>query len=64
MEILDEVLKFIPDKTKVSDTSFEGANIILYTKDKEFFLNSNGILKEIIQKKITSKIKMSHLYAT
>jgi len=48
MEILDEVLKFIPDKSKVSDTSFEGANIILYTKDKDFFLDSNGILKEIV----------------
>lgn len=48
MEILDEVLKFIPDKSKISDTSFEGANIILYTKDKDFFLDSNGILKEIV----------------
>lgn len=48
MDILKEVLKFIPDKTKVSDTSFEGANIILYTKDENFFLNSNGLLKEIV----------------
>ena len=48
MEILDEILKFIPDKTKISDTAFEGANIILYTKDKDFFLDSNGILKEIV----------------
>ncbi len=48
MEILDELLKFIPDKSKISDTSFEGANIILYTKDKDFFLDSNGVLKEIV----------------
>ena len=48
MEILDEVLKFIPDKTKISDYCFEGANIILYTKDKDFILDSNGILKEIV----------------
>lgn len=48
MNILQEVLKFIPDKTKVSDTSFEGANIILYTKDRDFFLDSNGLLKEIV----------------
>ncbi len=48
MEILKEVYKFIPDKSKISDTSFEGANIILYTKDSDFFLNSNGLLKEIV----------------
>ena len=48
MQILDEVLNRLPDKTKISDSGFEGANIILYTKDKDFFLNANGILKEIV----------------
>ncbi len=48
MDILKEVLKFVPDQSVISQTSFEGANIILYTKDKEFFLNANGILKEMV----------------
>ena len=48
MEILKEIYKYIPDQNKISETSFEGANIILYTKDKDFFLNSNGLLKEIV----------------
>ena len=48
MEILKEVFKFIPDRSKISDTSFEGANIILYTKDEDFFLNTNGLLREIV----------------
>ena len=48
MEILKEVLKYIPDKDKISDLSFEGANIILYTKDRDFFLNQNGLMKEIV----------------
>ncbi len=48
MDILKEIFKYIPDQSKISDTSFEGANIILYTKDKDFFLHSNGMLKEIV----------------
>jgi hypothetical protein len=46
--IIDEVLKHIPDSAKVSDVSFEGANIVIYTKNKDFFLDSNGVIKEIV----------------
>ena len=45
--ILDEVLKHIPDNIEISDSLFEGANIVLYTKDKDFFFDSNGIIKKI-----------------
>jgi len=47
-DILEEVMKFIPDKNKISDSYFEGANIVLYTKDKDFFLDNNGIIKQIV----------------
>jgi KH/beta-lactamase-domain protein len=46
--ILDEVLKHIPDNIEISDSLFEGANIVLYTKDKDFFFDSNGIIKKIV----------------
>ncbi|MEK6904613.1 MAG: beta-CASP ribonuclease aCPSF1 [Nanoarchaeota archaeon] len=46
--IIDEILKIVPDPKKISDTSFEGANIILYTKDKDFFLDNNGVIKNIV----------------
>ncbi len=47
--IFDEILKGIPDPDKnISETSFEGANIILYTKNKNFFLNQNSIIKDIV----------------
>ncbi|MDO8628553.1 MAG: beta-CASP ribonuclease aCPSF1 [Nanoarchaeota archaeon] len=46
--IIEEILKLIPDKVKISDTSFEGANIILYTKDANFFLNNQGTIKGIV----------------
>lgn len=46
--ILDEVLKYIPDPEKISDTVFEGANIVLYTKNKDFFLNNNGAIMKVV----------------
>ncbi|MBU2633867.1 MAG: beta-CASP ribonuclease aCPSF1 [Nanoarchaeota archaeon] len=49
-EILKEVLKHMPKDAKISDSCFEGANIIVYTKSKEFFLNNNGLIKDIVNK--------------
>lgn len=45
--IIKEILRNLPDK-KISDACFEGANIVLYTKDKEFFLNNEGTIKKIV----------------
>ncbi|MFC1742169.1 beta-CASP ribonuclease aCPSF1 [Nanoarchaeota archaeon] len=45
--IQKEILKRLPDD-KISDVAFEGANIVLYTKDKEFFLDNKGMIKEIV----------------
>ncbi|MBI4159253.1 beta-CASP ribonuclease aCPSF1 [Candidatus Woesearchaeota archaeon] len=50
VDILKEVLKDVPESADISDSGFEGANIVLYTKNKEFFLNNNGTLKEIVDK--------------
>ena len=47
-DIIEEIMKFIPDRSKISDSVFEGANIVLYTKDKDFFLENIGIIKEIV----------------
>jgi len=47
-DILEEVLKLISDPKKISDSVFEGANIVLYTKDKKFFLNNNGAIIKIV----------------
>ncbi len=48
IRILEEILKFIPDRSKISDMEFEGANIVLYSKDKHFALNNNGVIKEVV----------------
>ena len=46
-EIVKEILKAIPEG-KISDVNFEGANIVLYTKKKDFFLDNGGIIKGIV----------------
>lgn len=46
-EILKEIQKSLP-AGKISDAGFEGANIVLYTKDKEFFLDNRGVIKSIV----------------
>jgi hypothetical protein len=43
-EILKEIVKLLPE-SKISDTAFEAANIVLYTKDREFFLDNKGTIK-------------------
>ena len=48
-EVLNEILKELPDG-KISDAVFEGANIVIYTKDYGFFMDSNDLIKSIVQK--------------
>jgi len=48
VNILDEIMKFIPNKSDISDSYFEGANIILYTKNRDLFINNNGLIKDIV----------------
>lgn len=48
-EIIKEIMKDLP-ADKISDAVFEGANIVLYTKSKDFFLNNNGLIKSIVNK--------------
>lgn len=47
VEILKEILKRLPPD-KISEAGFEAANIVLYTKDKEFFLDNGGVIKQIV----------------
>jgi uncharacterized protein len=47
-EILKDILKKIPEGVKINDVLFEGANIVLYTSDREFFLDNNGVIRRIV----------------
>ncbi len=46
--ILDEVLKQLPEEARISEAVFEGANIILYTKNISFFLDNQGLIRNIV----------------
>lgn len=46
-DIIKEILKLLPS-TKISDASYEGANIVLYTKDRDYFLDNEGDIKKVV----------------
>jgi KH/beta-lactamase-domain protein len=45
--IFDEIFKTVP-KEKVSDAVFEGANIVLYTKDREFLFDGSDLVRRAV----------------
>lgn len=50
LQILKEVLDNIPKSKDISNAGFEGANIVIYTKNRNFFLDNEGIIKGIVDK--------------
>lgn len=46
-DILKEIKKLLPED-KVSDICFEAANIVVYTKDKDYFLDNKGTIKKVV----------------
>src|SRR3989344_1447289 len=48
-DILKDIVKELP-KGVISSSSFEGANIVLYTEDAEFFQKGEPSIKEIVNK--------------
>ncbi len=47
-DILKEIIKVLPE-SKISDATFEGANIVLYTKDKKYFMDNEGTIRAAVQ---------------
>ncbi|MFA5406059.1 MAG: beta-CASP ribonuclease aCPSF1 [Candidatus Nanoarchaeia archaeon] len=47
-DILTKVKEGLPSNVELSDINFEGANIILYSKDKKFVLNSKDLIKNLV----------------
>ncbi|MFT4310734.1 MAG: beta-CASP ribonuclease aCPSF1 [Candidatus Woesearchaeota archaeon] len=46
-EIIKEIYKHLP-KEKISDAVFEGANIVLYTKDGNYYLDNQEDVKQVV----------------
>lgn len=47
-DILKSIKEELPNV--INDAAFEGANIVLYTEDKDFFKNGEGKIKEVVDK--------------
>ncbi len=50
IKIIETINELLPANAKISQVAFEGANIVLYTKNKEFFMNNSGVIREIVGK--------------
>lgn len=48
--IIDTIKEDLPKDAMITDVSYEGSEIILYTKSKEFFNNSTELIKRIVGK--------------
>lgn len=48
MNILKELENNLPKDAQISEVKFEGSEIVLYTKNKDFFRNHEGLIKEIV----------------
>ncbi|MDP6845843.1 MAG: beta-CASP ribonuclease aCPSF1, partial [Candidatus Nanoarchaeia archaeon] len=46
--VIQQIIDKIPKNKQISNQSYEGANIILYTKSKEFFNNGLPLIKELV----------------
>lgn len=47
MNVIKKVLEFMPED-QITDAVFEGANIVLYTKDKRFFLDCSQTVRKAV----------------
>src|SRR3989338_6933985 len=46
-DIIKEILKLLP-ADRINEACFEGANIVLYTKDTNYFLNNEGDILSMV----------------
>jgi KH/beta-lactamase-domain protein len=49
-DVVSEIKKELPESAKISDVLYEGANIVLYTKNADFFLESKDLIRSIVNK--------------
>ncbi len=47
-DILKEIQKVLPERI-ISDAAFEAAQVVLYTKDKDYFLDNKGTIRAAVQ---------------
>ncbi len=56
-EIFSEIEKGLPQNAMISDSVFEGANIVLYTKNRVFFREGDNVIRAIVDK-LKKRVKL------
>jgi uncharacterized protein len=49
MAIITQILEKVPRDAMIANTGYEGANIILYTKNKRFYLHGGDIVRRLVE---------------
>jgi hypothetical protein len=47
-DLFERVKSSIPEEAKISDIRFEGCEIVLYTKSKDFFISDSSTIKDLV----------------
>ena len=47
-DLFERVKSNLPDDAKISDIRFEGCEIVLYTKSKDFFTSDSTVIKDLV----------------
>nr|MBA4404954.1 beta-CASP ribonuclease aCPSF1 [Nanoarchaeum sp.] len=47
-DLFEKVKSNLPDDAKISDIRFEGCEIVLYTKSKDFFVSDSSTIKDLV----------------
>jgi len=48
MGLKDEIIAKLPSNVKISNAKYEGANVVLYTSDKDFLINNGGEIRKLV----------------
>ncbi len=49
MTVIDKILEKVPRDAMIVNTAYEGANIILYTKNKRFLMHGGDIVRRLVE---------------
>jgi len=49
-DVIEEIKEELPENAKIQDVLYEGANIVLYTKNADFFIDSKDVIRNIVNK--------------
>jgi len=47
MEALDKVKSDLPSDAMIVESNYEGSDIVFYTKNREFFLDNEDVVKKL-----------------